>query len=84
MPELFGASEWESLASALSLSPRQEQLLRCCFDGLSEGEMAVELGLSRHTVHTHLRRLYRKLRVTKRSELLLRALQELNGHPGGT
>ena len=47
-------------------------------------EMANQLGLSRHTVHTHMMRLYRKRHVTKRSELLLRALQEADGHRGGT
>jgi DNA-binding CsgD family transcriptional regulator len=48
-------------------SPRQAQILRLLADGLSDKEIAVRLGLSPHTVHTHLRRLYRDRGIRTRS-----------------
>jgi DNA-binding CsgD family transcriptional regulator len=35
-----------------------------------EQGLASSLGISRHTVHTHIERLYRKLRVNSRSQLI--------------
>jgi DNA-binding CsgD family transcriptional regulator len=35
-----------------------------------EQGLATSLGISRHTIHTHLERLYRKLRVNSRSQLI--------------
>jgi DNA-binding CsgD family transcriptional regulator len=40
--------------------------------GLSEKDVAVRLELSRHTVHSHVREIYRLLNVRTRSELLAR------------
>ncbi|RTQ50772.1 response regulator transcription factor [Hymenobacter gummosus] len=55
------------------LSVREQQVLQPLLDGLSEKQVAARLTLSPDTVHTYVKRLYEKLRVSSRSELLSRA-----------
>lgn len=45
------------------LTSRERQLLGCLFRGLSDKEIAEELGIRRGTVHTHKANLYAKLGV---------------------
>ena len=73
---VFGPGEWRSLATALALSPRECGIVRAVFDGATEKATARELGLSPHTVHTYLWRIYRKLHVQSREELLVRVFAE--------
>lgn len=51
------------------LSRRLMQTLCLLLDGLSEKEIAAELGLSPHTVHDYVKSLYRTFRVRSRAEL---------------
>jgi len=55
------------------LSEREQEVLKHLVDGLSEKQVAAELSLSPDTVHTYVKRLYEKLQVRSRSELLSRA-----------
>jgi DNA-binding NarL/FixJ family response regulator len=56
------------------LSRGQTQVVRLLLDGLPEKEVAFALCLSRHTVHTHVKRIYRLLGVQSRAELMVRCL----------
>jgi pSer/pThr/pTyr-binding forkhead associated (FHA) protein len=56
----------------LPLSVGQRRVFDQLLEGLSEKQVAVKLQLSRHTVHAHVRDIYRLLRVRSRSELLAR------------
>jgi len=67
-------AQWRSIAVRLGLSPREDQIVRCLFDSKNERTIALELGISHHTVHTHVKRLYRKLDVTDRAGLLAEIL----------
>jgi len=78
---VFVPGEWRSLASCLGLSPRECGIVRAVFDGDSEKDTAARLGLSPHTVHTYLWRIYRKLRVQSREELLVRVFAEFRSLP---
>jgi len=78
---VFVPGEWRSLAACLGLSPRECGIVRAVFDGNSEKDAAARLGLSPHTVHTYLWRIYRKLRVQSREELLVRVFAEFRGLP---
>ena len=78
---IFIPSEWRSLSSGLGLSPRECGIVRGVFDGDSERRIAERLGLSPHTVHTYLSRIYRKLQVQSREELLVRVFAEFRGLP---
>lgn len=81
---VFVPAEWRSLAMALGLSPRECGIVRAVFDGASEKDTAGELGLSPHTVHTYLSRIYRKLHVQSREELLVRVFAEFRSLPKRT
>lgn len=78
---VFVPGEWRSLASCLGLSPRECGIVRAVFDGNSEKDTAARLGLSPHTVHTYLWRIYRKLHVQSREELLVRVFAEFRSLP---
>ncbi|GBQ02855.1 helix-turn-helix transcriptional regulator [Streptomyces spongiicola] len=55
------------------LSPRERDVLRCAAQTMSTDEIAAELFLSVNTVKTHLKSVYRKLAVSRRSEAVRRA-----------
>ncbi|MFD7915502.1 LuxR C-terminal-related transcriptional regulator, partial [Streptomyces sp. NPDC059752] len=55
------------------LSARETEVLRKAADLLSTEEIAAELYVSANTVKTHLKSIYRKLCVTRRSEAVHRA-----------
>jgi len=53
-----------------ALPPRQRQLLACLLQGDSESEAARRIGLSRHTAHSYVKILHRRLGVSSRAELI--------------
>ena len=67
---------WQSIVRSLGLSDREAQVAGLILgDGSCESAMAASLSISPHTVHTHLERIYRKLRVTSRSQVVSRIFQ---------
>jgi DNA-binding NarL/FixJ family response regulator len=56
------------------LTPREEQVVALVADGLSNRDVARELGLSEHTVKKYLFRIFDKLGVSTRVELVLYAV----------
>ena len=56
-----------------SVSPAEERVLELLKDGCSNKRIATELSLSQRTVESHLHRLFRKLQVSNRTELVLAA-----------
>jgi DNA-binding NarL/FixJ family response regulator len=57
------------------LSQREKEALEFLVQGLTTKEIADRLGLSIHTVDTHLRNIYRKLHVHSRAGAVAKALQ---------
>ena len=57
------------------LSRRERETLEFLVQGLTTKEIGERLGLSIHTVDTHLRNIYRKLHVHSRSAAVAKALQ---------
>ncbi|MCC7424454.1 MAG: FHA domain-containing protein [Planctomycetaceae bacterium] len=55
---------------ALRLSKAQTRVLRLLLDGLAEKTVAARLHLSPHTVHNHVREIYKVFNVTSRSALM--------------
>jgi DNA-binding CsgD family transcriptional regulator len=53
-----------------SISDRQRDVLQLLLQGASEKEAARALGVSTHTIHTHVKRLYSEFEVVSRGELL--------------
>ena len=66
---------------ALLLTPRQEQIVRMVAEGLPNGEIASKLQVSPHTVKNHLFRIYEKLGVSNRVELILYAMSRRESPP---
>lgn len=57
------------------LSAAEMQVMRLVFDGLTEEQIGLELKLSPHTIHTHIRNAYARLGVHSRAEFAKYALQ---------
>ena len=70
------ASAPDTLASSTHLTPRELEILWGIAKGLTYNEIAERLGLSRHTVPTHIKAIYRKLQVQTRGEAVYEAIQQ--------
>ena len=73
---MFGEQAWSEIAHSLNLSGRELQIVRGVFDDETEIAIAGDLGISRHTVHTHFSRLHHKLGVATRTQMSLRVMKE--------
>jgi pSer/pThr/pTyr-binding forkhead associated (FHA) protein len=62
------------------LSDAQRQVLRLLVQGASEKEAASSLNLSYHTVHAHVKQIYRELKVRSRGELIALCLSPPGTH----
>jgi DNA-binding NarL/FixJ family response regulator len=62
--------------SAVALSAREFSVLSQIVLGLSDKEIAVQLGVSASTVHKHVGRILEKLHVNSRTEAAVRAVRE--------
>ena len=58
------------------LTPREVEVLSAVSSGLTNKEIARELGISRHTVKFHLESLMRKLGASSRAEAVYRSIQK--------
>jgi two-component system NarL family response regulator len=56
-----------------ALTKRECEVLQGIASGLSEKKLAATLSLSPHTIHTHIKKIYRKLQVNSRAEAVLKA-----------
>ena len=63
------------------LSKREEEVVRCVTEGLTNREIAERLDLSQHTIKNHLFRIFDKLGVSNRIELLFVTLSQNNADP---
>jgi DNA-binding CsgD family transcriptional regulator len=63
-------------ASHASLSPREREIVRLVARGLPTKAIAATLEVSPWTVCTHLRRIFSKLGVKSRAEMVARALED--------
>lgn len=63
------------------LTPREEQVVALVADGMSNREVALELGLCEHTIKTYLFRIFEKLGISRRVELVLFAMNHGHNQP---
>lgn len=61
-------------ASAVVLTDRERGVLRLVVDGMTEARIGAELGISPHTVRTHLVHVYEKLHVRSRAAAVREAV----------
>src|SRR5262245_34110836 len=62
-------------SDSVVLTPRELQAVRLLADGCTVARIATHLGISPHTVVTHIRKAYRKLDVPSAAAAVMRALQ---------
>lgn len=53
-----------------NLTPREKEVFYCITDGLSTKEISVDLGISFHTVESHRKNIFRKLKVNSTPALI--------------
>jgi len=75
-PSIFTHQEWEGISRSLGLSGRQTQIVALLLEGHKIFSVAAELNISPDTVRAHLRRLYPKLGVSDRLELMVCCVRE--------
>jgi DNA-binding CsgD family transcriptional regulator len=74
---VMGYEAWRQIAKSLRLSPREMEITRGIFNNHTEKAMADDLRLSSHTIHAHINRLFRKLNVNTRTDLVLLVVEQL-------
>jgi DNA-binding NarL/FixJ family response regulator len=77
-PARAGGASSESGASThlnAHLTPREQKVLRCVFEGLSNKEMAHQLGVSQSSVKATLQHLFDKMGVRTRGQLVRIAIE---------
>jgi len=82
-PELMGTGrslldtrDWKEVGCSLKLSERELQITQHVFDDHKVLTIAEDLGISVHTVNTYFHRLYIKLGVSSRAQLIVRIMTE--------
>jgi DNA-binding CsgD family transcriptional regulator len=68
---------------ANGLTPREDEVMNHLLDGASYKAIALAMSLSVHTVHDHVKNIFRRLRVASRGELQAR-FREPNAAPPST
>jgi DNA-binding CsgD family transcriptional regulator len=81
VPEL-DIEEWHPIIRSLGLSGRQGRIVELILQGMRDKQIAAELDLSIHTVRTYLNRIFDKVGVDDRFELLLRILASRKSNCG--
>src|SRR6202022_2436248 len=69
---------------ALLLSKREQEVVRCVSEGLTNREIASRLKLSGHTVKNYIFKIFDKLGVSTRVELVLYAFSHRESSPSPT
>lgn len=54
-----------------TLTEREREIVKLVIEGMTNKEIAAQLGISDHTVKTHVRNIFGKLKVNRRLQLLL-------------
>lgn len=58
------------------LTNREREILKHMINGLTKKEIGTELSLSHHTIDTHIRKIYNRLHVNKRSSAVAKAITQ--------
>ena len=71
---VFAPGDWRLLQNTLGLSPRELQIVQSVFEDEKQEAIAWRLGISPGTVNTYMQRLYAKLEVKSRPQLIVRVI----------
>src|SRR5580693_2173467 len=73
---LLPCDMWNRLRDSLKLSDRELQIVQGIFEDQKQESIAYNLGISPHSVNTYIQRIYSKLRIGSRPQLILRVMSE--------
>ncbi len=59
----------------IQLTQRETEILKWLVEGLSYKQIAEQVGISFHTIHTHLRNIYEKMHVSGKGEAISKAMR---------
>jgi DNA-binding NarL/FixJ family response regulator len=76
--------QFKSAAGMSLLTRREEEVVRLVADGLRNREIAEQLKVKEHSIRNYLYRIYEKLGVSTRVELILYAFGQRNGSDSST
>lgn len=68
----LAAEQWEAVAHSLEFSPQQSRIVELLLRGFKDKQIAAELHLGVPTIRTYLKRIFDRLGVSDRVELILR------------
>lgn len=74
---IFTDHAWHEIARTLCITNRELQIIQAVFDNQHEADIAKRFKISPHTVHMHMNRLFKKLTVTSRTEMVLRIVEQM-------
>lgn len=80
---LLDGSQWSYLSQRYELTPREVQIAELICQGLRQGSIARQLDIRPGTVKTHIRNIYRKVKVKNKISMLLRFVGESRVASGG-
>lgn len=73
---LLGEKHWFYLRRRYQMTPRELQVAKLFCQGFNNGEIVKALKIKHGTVKTHLRNIYRKIRVKNKIEMLLKFVDD--------
>jgi DNA-binding NarL/FixJ family response regulator len=79
---LLDDRQWAYLQRRYGLTPRELQIANLVCRGLRNGSIAKDLKIRPGTVKTHVRNIYRKVKVRSKITMLLRFMTEASELPG--
>lgn len=63
--------QWNDIAKELNLSPQQKRIVELILRNACDKQIAAAMGRGKPTIRTHLDRIFRRLEVEDRGELVL-------------
>ena len=73
---LLPGDVWSRLRDSLKLSDRELQIVQGIFEDQKQESIAFKLGISPHSVNTYIQRIYAKLHISSRPQLIVRVVSE--------
>jgi DNA-binding NarL/FixJ family response regulator len=83
-PVLLSDKQWSYLQKRYELTPRELEVAALVCQGLRNGSIARSLRIQPGTVKTHVKNIYRKVRVRSKIAMLLRFVEETRRRSGAS
>jgi DNA-binding NarL/FixJ family response regulator len=81
---LLDEERWAYIQYRYKMSPRELQVAKLVCRGFSNGDIAGELKIKDGTAKTHLRNIYRRIRVKNKIAMLLKFIEQANKFSSGS